>query len=145
MASRGALAARTATASGTIDQNMRRIAAKLKIEVPAAPVIPTRQPEVKAAVQMERLAGFLQAVADAVGAKPLEDAGPRGPADGGAVPPPAENEPPHTQTVTPLAAPQPAEPVAEGDDDHEEVEEVEEDDAETGQKRRVRRPRAKKK
>jgi hypothetical protein len=119
MATRASIGARRAIASQSIEQSIESIAAGLKLDVPEQPSPQVnRDPELRTAAHHERIASFLAVVASKVGKPVKESAEPQGPADGASVPPLAENEPPHTQTVTPLASTTvnaPAEDEGEGD------------------------------
>lgn len=112
MATRAATAARNAVAAQSAEQSIQSIAAGLGLEVPPQPSGPyARDPAHRAALQTERYATFLKAVAGKVG-KPVEDE----PQQQGPVEAPApEGEPPHTQAVTPLPTQQAEEPDGDGE------------------------------
>lgn len=62
MASRGAIAARFATARQRLIGAVERIAKDKGVTIPPAAQFPIRQPELKAAVELERLADALEAI-----------------------------------------------------------------------------------
>src|SRR5690349_8449205 len=100
MATRAALAARKGIAAQSIEGSMRSIAAGLGIEVPPVAGVVGKNPDARDAAERERLSAFLSLVSAKVG-KTSDGAGedPPAPADANAPVPPAEGEPPHTQTV----------------------------------------------
>lgn len=101
MATRASIGSRRTVASQSIDQSIQSIAAGLKLDVPEQPPAQfNRDPDLRHAAQHERIASFLAVVASKVG-KHVEVPEAQGAADANAVPEPAVNEPPHTQTISP--------------------------------------------
>ena len=64
MASRGAIAARQADVRQRLNGAMERLAETSGVPLPEPAAVHIRQPELKAAFELERVAGFMEALAE---------------------------------------------------------------------------------